>query len=58
MSQSLLILDDQQKIYLLNNEENVRFSVIKVIDFSHHGKLQSINSLRDRDWTSLNVSER
>ena len=36
VTQSLFIMDDQQKIYLLKNQDNVRFTVNKVIDFSHH----------------------
>lgn len=29
-------MDDQQKIYLIQNEDNVRYVCKKVIDFSRH----------------------
>lgn len=32
-------MDDHQKIYLLQNNDNIRFVVTKVIDFSRHNKL-------------------
>ena len=30
----------------------------KVIDFSQHGKIQSLISMQDRDWAHVQVSER
>ena len=51
-------MDDQQKITLLKNEDNVRFTTKKIIDFSHHNKLQEVNALRDNDWSHAHVSER
>ena len=33
-TQSLYIMDDQQKIYLLQNDDDVSFKVSEVFDFS------------------------
>ena len=49
-------MDDQQKIYHIKNEDNVKFVTKRVIDFSHHEKLQEINSLRDNDWSHVHVT--
>ncbi len=51
-------MDDQQKIYLLKNEDNVRFNCIKVIDFSRHKKAQEIYELRDNDWAHVHITKR
>jgi len=51
-------MDDLQKIYLLQNNDNIRFVVTKTIDFSHHNKLQEITDLRDTDWAHVHVTER
>lgn len=55
--QSLYIMDDQQKIFHIKNEDNVRFAVSKVIDFSHHEQLREINDLRDNDWQHVHITE-
>ena len=51
-------MDDHQKIYLLQNNDNIRFVVTKIIDFSHHNSLQQITALRDTDWAHVHVTER
>ena len=58
VTQSLFVMDDQQKIYLLRNEDDVRFTVKHTIDFSSHKKLAEINALRDNDWAHVHVTER
>ena len=58
VTQSMFIMDDQQKIHLLKNENNVRYTVKKTIDFSPHNKLQEINALRDNNWAHVHVTER
>ena len=55
--QSLFIMDDQQKIYHLENKDRVRFQVSKIVDFSPHGKLQEINTLRDNDWAHVHLTK-
>ena len=37
--QRLFIMDDSQKIYHLENADNIRFEVKQVIDFSPHEKI-------------------
>lgn len=56
VTQSLYLMDDQQKIYKLVNEDGIRFEVKKVIDFSRHNKLQEINALRDNEWAHVHVT--
>ena len=51
-------MDDHQKIYLLQNNDNIRFVVTKTIDFSHHKILQEITALRYTDWAHVHVTER
>ena len=46
VTQSLYIMDDEQKIYLLRNEDNVRYEIKKVIDFSNHNIPQEVNAFR------------
>lgn len=58
VTNSLYIIDDQQKIYLLSNENEVRFNVKKMIDFSSHNLLKEINALRDNDWAHVHVTDR
>ena len=57
VTQSLFIMDDQQKIFHIKNEDNVRFACTNVIDFSHHEKLKEINDLRDNDWSHVHLTE-
>ena len=57
-TQSLFIVDDQQKIYLLRNEDHVKFSVKKTIDFSRHNKAAELKALHDHDWAHVHVTER
>lgn len=58
VTQSFFVIDDQQKIYFLKNEDNVRFEVKKVIDFSRHKKAQEIDALRDNDWSHVHITQR
>ena len=58
VTQSLFIMDDGQKITLLKNEDNVKFTTKKVIDFSLHNKLQEVNALRDNDWSHAHITDR
>ena len=41
----MFIMDDSQKIYLLQNTDNVRFRQKKIIDFSRHNKAKEVNLL-------------
>ena len=56
--QSMFIMDDSQKIYLLQNEDNVRFRQKKIIDFSRHNKAKEVNILLMNDWAHVHVTER
>ena len=56
--QSLFVMDDQQKIYLLRNDLDDKFVLKRTIDFSHHNKLQEVNNMRDNDWSHVHVTER
>ena len=58
VAESLYIMDDQQKIYLVKNEDGVRFNVKKVIDFAPHEKIREVNALRDNDWSHVHITER
>ena len=58
VTNSLYILDDQCKIYLLSNEEEVRFTVKKMVDFSKHNLLKEVSALRDNDWAHVHVTDR
>ena len=58
VTQSFIIMDNTQKIYLVKNEDNVRFEIKKVIDFSHHKKLSEVNALINDDWTHVHVGNR
>ena len=51
-------MDDHQKIYLVQNNDNIRFVVTKTIDFSHHKMLQEITALKATDWTHVHMTER
>ena len=51
-------MDDIQKIYLLTNEDGVKFIVSKILDFSHHKMLKEINNLRDNDWAHVHITSR
>ena len=57
-TQSLYIMDDSQRIYRLKNEDEYRFYVDKMFDFSHHRKLKDINAMRDNDWTHVHMTDR
>ena len=57
-TQSLYIMDDMQKIYLLRNEDGIRFQLKKTLDFSHHKKVKEIAALRDNDWAHVHINER
>ena len=51
-------MDDHQKIYLVQNNDNIRFVVTKTIDFSHHKMLQEISALKATDWTHVHMTQR
>ena len=51
-------MDDTQKIYLLANEDGVKFVPVKTIDFSPHKMGKEINDLRDNDWAHVHITER
>lgn len=42
----------------MSNENEVRFNVKKMIDFSSHNLLKEINALRDNDWAHVHVTDR
>ena len=58
IKQRLFVMDDQQKIYVLENDDNLPFTVINTIDFSHHKSLRFATNLRDKDWIRLHMSNR
>lgn len=57
-TQRLFIMDDSQKIYHLENADNIRFDVKQVIDFSPHEKIKEIAALALNDWTHVHVTTR
>ena len=55
-AQSLIVMDDQQKIFYLVNENNIRFEVKKIIDFSPHNKLKDVTEMVLNDWQHVHVT--
>jgi hypothetical protein len=53
VKESLYILDDSMKIYHLVNEEDIKFTIDNITDFSESGKLKQIIKLRDTDWSHV-----
>ena len=51
-------MDDHQKIHHIVDEDGVRFSEDRIIDFSIHNKLRDVTRLRDQDWSHVHISER
>ena len=51
-------MDDLQKIYLLKNDDNIRYVVTRIIDFAPHKRLLDILAMRDSDWVRMHVTER
>jgi len=51
-------MDDNEKIYKIVNENEVKFTVAKVIDFSPHNKLKEVVSLRETDWARVHITNR
>ena len=58
VQQSLYVMDDSQKIYLLKNNESSQFVITKTIDLSHHDILQDVKALQNNDWVRLNITDR
>ena len=58
VKQSLYVMDDQQKIYLLQTNDLSEFEITRTIDFSHHNILQDIKALQRSDWVRLHMTER
>ena len=56
--QSFYIVADNQKIYRLVNNDNSRFEIEKVVDFSPHEIQKEITNARDRDWLHMFVSDK
>ena len=54
--QSIFIMDDSQKIYLLKNEDGVKFFVKKVIDFTKHMRSLEVNALMLNEWAHVHVT--
>ena len=58
VKESLYILDDSMKIYHLVNEEDIKFTIENITDFSESGKLKQIIKLRDTDWSHVQITQR
>ena len=43
---------------MIRDEDGIRFTVSRLIDFSSHNKMAEVNKLRDNDWLHVHVSER
>ena len=41
------------KIFHLVNEDDIKFTVKSVTDFSESGKLKQVHKLRDTDWSHV-----
>ena len=54
--QSIIVMDDQQKIFFLVNENNIRFEVKKIVDFSPHNKLKDVTEMVLNDWQHVHVT--
>ena len=54
--QSLIIMDDQQKIYLIVNENNFRYELKRIIDFAPHNKLKDVTEMVYNDWQPVYVT--
>ena len=46
------------KIYHLVDEEDIKFEVNKIIDFSESRKLKQVLKLRDIDWSHVHITNR
>ena len=46
------------KIHHLEDEDDIRFTVKRVIDFSGSKKLKQVLRLRDIDWSHVHITER
>ena len=46
------------KIHHLEDEDDIKFTVKKVIDFSGSKKLKQVLKLRDIDWSHVHLTER
>ena len=51
-------MNDMQKIFYLVNEDDVRFVVKNVLDFSRHKKMKQITALRENDWSHVHITHR
>ena len=56
--ESLYILDDHMKIWVLEDEEDIKFQVKEVIDFTESRKLKQVIKLRDTDWSHVQITHR
>ena len=57
VTQSLFVMNDQQKIYLIRNEDDLVFVCTKIIDFSFCQIIKEVNRLKDIDWSHIHVTE-
>ena len=46
------------KIYHLVNEEDIKFTIESITDFSESGKLKQIIKLRETDWSHVQITQR
>ena len=58
VNQSFFLIDDEEKIYLLNSDESGRLVAKKTVSFKPHEKLDKIVALRETDWSHVHITER
>lgn len=56
--QSLIVMDDQQKIYFVVNENNIRYELKRTIDFAPHNKLKDVTEMVYNDWQHVHVTKK
>lgn len=58
MPTNLYVMDDMQKIFLLSNEDDVKYNTKKMLSFEHHKKSKEVHALRANDWSHVHITER
>ena len=58
VNQSFFVIDDEEKIYLLNSNESGNLIVKKTVSFKPHEKFDKIVALRETDWSHVHITER
>ena len=58
IKQSLYVMDNKTRIYLLQNTDNDRYTVTKTFNLSQHSEIKDDTTIRDNDWNRLHMTKR